>query len=371
MADLYRKNVICYESKDKSKFRWNGQLAFFYEHCRLVSLVCKKREFLERTGSPYSVIHFALPELVDIKNPDALNPLELQRNMSKWKKISVALKILGALDSIPGFLEARLQNDYVEMEKLFRDNVCFYKKETGAIKREIAFLYEIANVREEIEPILKEDKDINPLQFYKAALPEFFAHLIRKAFNQAEENKKLIGLVIKQLGAPEDPELFDKGFDALVRASLHFDEARGYKFSTLACTYIKKAINDHLARKRGEVSLDANISSPKGGGKEKSLGETISYDDDETPYEFCSGSESKIKLKSVIELALSELNPREQEIIKARFGFDGKEPKLLRELEKIFNVTKERIRQIEAVAIEKLRDYLESTGIKIDSFVLD
>ncbi len=372
MADLYRREVIGYESVNKGKYRWNGQLAFFYEKCNLTSLICNSRDFFERKGSPYAVIKFVLPELVDIRNRDALNPLELQRNMSKWKKVSVSLKILEALDSIPGFLEARLNNDFTEMENLFRKNVLYYEKEgSEKVKREIAFLYEVAKVKEDIEPILEEDNDINPLQFYKSALPDFIGHIIQKAYLTAERNKGLIYRVANQYGVAHEQEALDKGFDGLVNAVLHFDESLGFKLSTFANTFIKNAMIKHLQKKHNDISLDATSSPSNGKGKEKSLSETISYNDEESPYDICTESENKIKLKSVVDLALSELQEREREIIKERFGFGGDEPKTLEEVSRIFKVTRERIRQIETRAKTKLKQYFASTGLDIDSFIED
>ena len=58
------------------------------------------------------------------------------------------------------------------------------------------------------------------------------------------------------------------------------------------------------------------------------------------------------KLKSVI----NQLPEREQQIIKMRYGLDSSRPKTLVEVSKIFNLTRERIRQIELRAIRKLRD---------------
>ena len=60
-------------------------------------------------------------------------------------------------------------------------------------------------------------------------------------------------------------------------------------------------------------------------------------------------------LKSILDDVLGTLTPREEQIIRLRFGLDGDEPKTLEETAKVFNITRERIRQIEAKALRKLR----------------
>lgn len=63
----------------------------------------------------------------------------------------------------------------------------------------------------------------------------------------------------------------------------------------------------------------------------------------------------KDSLRAVLEEMIRELKPREQEVIKARYGFDNGEEKTLEEVGRIFGVTRERIRQIESKAIRKLQ----------------
>ena len=55
--------------------------------------------------------------------------------------------------------------------------------------------------------------------------------------------------------------------------------------------------------------------------------------------------------------ALKRLDPREEQVIRMRFGLDGQNPQTLEEVGKEFNVTRERIRQIEAKALRKLRRF--------------
>ncbi len=65
---------------------------------------------------------------------------------------------------------------------------------------------------------------------------------------------------------------------------------------------------------------------------------------------------TKHLLKEDIQRALEILNPREQKIIRMRFGLDDGTPRTLEEVGQEFGVTRERIRQIEAKALQKLRE---------------
>jgi RNA polymerase primary sigma factor len=59
-------------------------------------------------------------------------------------------------------------------------------------------------------------------------------------------------------------------------------------------------------------------------------------------------------LKTLLHSALDELDPKEEKVVKLRFGLDGEEPKTLKEIGEMMNLSRERIRQIEAQALDKL-----------------
>lgn len=75
----------------------------------------------------------------------------------------------------------------------------------------------------------------------------------------------------------------------------------------------------------------------------------------EPAHHYCSSEQIDL-LKGLFSGFLGELEPRERQIVIARFGFDGKQPRTFRELGSSMGVCKERIRQIQTRAMEKLRE---------------
>lgn len=139
-------------------------------------------------------------------------------------------------------------------------------------------------------------------------------------------------------------ELVSEGNVALMRAVEKFSFALGNRFSTYA-TY---AIQRHFFR-----------LSHKG----RQLRQRFVSDDDsfkgraaaEPNTDYCS-TEQIAMLKELFGTFLGALEPREQQIVVARYGFDGRPPRTFRELGASMGVCKERIRQIQTRAIDKLRE---------------
>jgi len=138
-------------------------------------------------------------------------------------------------------------------------------------------------------------------------------------------------------------ELVSEGNLALMRAVEKFNFALGNRFSTYA-TY---AIQRHFFR-----------LSHRG----RQFRKRFSSDDEplkgraapEESKDYCSAEQIKM-LKDLFAGFLAELEPRERRIVVARFGFDGKAPRTFRELGSQMGVCKERIRQIQGRAMDKLR----------------
>jgi RNA polymerase primary sigma factor len=139
-------------------------------------------------------------------------------------------------------------------------------------------------------------------------------------------------------------ELVGEGNVALMRAVEKFNFAMGNRFSTYA-TY---AIQRHFFRlSRKGRQLRSRFVMDEDAFKGRAAAEPNA--------EQCS-SEQIAVLKDLFAKFLNDLEPREQQIVVARFGFDGLPPRTFRELGTSMGVCKERIRQIQTRAIDKLRD---------------
>lgn len=107
----------------------------------------------------------------------------------------------------------------------------------------------------------------------------------------------------------------------------------------------------HVVRALSLVQEPTSLDLPVGEDGDATLGDLIEAPDSVDPHEAAEAS----ALKRLIAEALAELNPREQRILQMRFGIGCSSEHTLEEVGKVFGVTRERIRQIEARALQKLR----------------
>ena len=349
------------------------------------------QELIEKGKAKGSLTNEEILEFVDHEDLDVENMEKLLEQIE-----SLGIEIKESYDDIPNL--ASIENDIATMEKMdgyensedvdnsvaqdgliIDDPVKMYLKEIGKVEllsteRELELAEKMANGDEKAKKILVESN-------------------LRLVVSIAKRyvNRGMFFL-----------DLIQEGNLGLMKAVEKFDYTKGYKFSTYATWWIRQAITRAIADQartiripvhmvetinkvlrvsrqllqelgheasmeeiadRMNMSVDkvreimklaqepVSLETPIGEEEDSHLGDFIPDDDAPAPAEAASYTLLREQLCEV----LHTLTPREEHVLKLRFGLEDGRTRTLEEVGKVFNITRERIRQIEAKALRKLR----------------
>ncbi|HOW28823.1 MAG TPA: sigma-70 family RNA polymerase sigma factor [Elusimicrobiota bacterium] len=338
-----------------------------------------------------------------------LNQDKIKRLINKIK--TVGLKVRECKDEIQRY-EKRIKLPYVELKKLYSRassgamSPAAFRRVTGYTLTGIeATMENLDNISQRLVRFVRSlPVSMEQLLSLDGRIRELEEAILKDKLKLIRANLRLVvSIAKKHVGSNlELADLIQEGGLGLIKAVEKFEWKRGFKFSTYATWWIRQSINRAIAdqgrtiripvhmkeiisklskvsRKfRQEMGRDPSIEEYGAAlrlSQEKvrqilkimqdplSLTTPVGEEEDSCLEDFIedrggvspSVSARDLLRRKEVEKSLVSLNEREAQIIRLRFGIGTGYPRTLEELGRIFNVTRERVRQIEAKAIRKLR----------------
>jgi len=325
------------------------------------------------------------------------------------------------IKELDDFYEKLLGKNIDVFESVSAEEIVSDEKEKEKVERELEILLKLGGA-ESTDPVRQYLREIGKVPLLTAEEEVELAKAYEKRDRKAKEKltvsnlrlvvsiaKKYIGRGLSLL------DLIQEGNQGLIRAVEKYDWRRGFKFSTYATWWIRQAITRAIADQARTIRIPvhmvetinklyrtsrrlmqdlgreptpeeigeelelgpdrvreifkiaqevASLETPVGDDKESFLGDFIPDESQLSPVD----QASKQLLKDHLDEVLHTLSDREARVLKLRFGLEGNKQMTLEEVGRVFGVTRERIRQIEAKALRKLKhpsrrkklqDYLE------------
>ena len=228
------------------------------------------------------------------------------------------------------------------LEGIYSDPLLTREQEVHMFRKMNFLKHQASRFRGAINPTKVTDADLDLVEALQAEALEVRNQIIRA-------NLRLVASLVKKLCRDDHvlAELVSDGYVAMMRAVERFDFSRGYKFSTYASWVIINSALRDSARDHRRDRLRT--------GTETLLEAAPDYRSDEFPRDV-----EQEHCRDALCRMLVRLNDRERKIIVSRFGLEGTCPKTLNQLGKELGITKERVRQLENRAREKLREIAEA-----------
>jgi RNA polymerase primary sigma factor len=381
-----------------------------------------RQDYLEKYGKSPAATEIVLTMLKEIgQNASIIRFLQAKLDLTPTDSFRKCITEPELRDSIEGVIDQQLiqttANKIGELLPETEQILINLSLNCSLLPEEVLIAIGDSVKLADIENLANQDDFINSIQVYEA---QFQKHLDNIEYESQKAERHLIEanlrLVVsvakKHIGRGMSLlDLVQEGNIGLIRAVEKFDHHRGYKFSTYATWWIRQAItraiadqartirvpvhmietinkllrvSRRLAQEYGRepsaseigarmdlptskvreivkvAQLPVSLEAPIGEEEDSHLGDFIEDRNALPPVD----AASKQLLKEQIEDVLTALTPREQRVLRLRFGLEDGRSRTLEEVGQEFNVTRERIRQIEAKALRKLRHPSRSRKLK-------